>query len=240
MIDPATFHRCPTRASSCSMTARHARPLCRVPRSALGDRGDAVDRGHARAARVRMRPPPGDHQSRRSGAAKHDCSTSSAEPATTRWPPWTPPSPRSSGHSAATIRRPWSSTKPTRIFGSKKAAENNEDLRKLLNAGHQRGKPALRCVGPLQIPTQFNVFAMAALAGIGTMPDTITDRAVNIAMRRRAPGEKVSQFRSRRDGPKLAALRDRLAAWAAAHLDDLPRPRRGCRSRTAPPTPGSR
>ena len=56
----------------------------------------------------------------------------------------------------------------------------------MLNAGHQRGKPAIRCVGPLQIPTKFDVFAMAALAGIGTMPDTIVDRAVNITMRRRS------------------------------------------------------
>ncbi|WP_162131292.1 DUF3631 domain-containing protein [Mycolicibacterium chubuense] len=109
------------------------------------------------------------------------------------------------------------------IFGSKKVAENNEDFRALLNAGHQRGRPALRCVGPQQTPTEFPTFAMAVLAGIGAMPDTITDRAVNITMRRRAGGETVSQFRSRRDGPILAALRDRLAAWAATQLDALSR-----------------
>ena len=106
------------------------------------------------------------------------------------------------------------------IFGNKKVAENNEDLRKLLNAGHQRGKPAIRCVGPMQIPTPFVRFAMAALAGIGAMPDTITDRAINISMRRRAHGEKVAQFRSRRDGPILGGLRDRLAAWTAAHIEE--------------------
>ena len=46
-----------------------------------------------------------------------------------------------------------------------------------------------------RIPT----FAMAALAGIGAMPDTIEDRAVVIRMRRRAPGESVAPFRHRRD-----------------------------------------
>lgn len=107
------------------------------------------------------------------------------------------------------------------IFGGKKVAEANEDFRALLNAGHQRGRPALRCVGPNQVPTEFPTFAMAALAGIGSMPDTITDRAVNITMRRRAPGETVSQFRSRRDGPILATLRDRLALWGASQLDEL-------------------
>lgn len=73
----------------------------------------------------------------------------------------------------------------------------------------------------MQIPTEFNTFAMAALAGIGAMPDTITDRAINITMRRRARGETVAQFRSRRDGPILTALRERLAGWAAAHIEEL-------------------
>lgn len=96
------------------------------------------------------------------------------------------------------------------IFGTRRAAEQNEELRALLNAGHQRNRPALRCVGPLHEPTEFPTFAMVALAGIGSMPDTITDRAVNIAMRRRTSGEAVAQFRSRRDEPGLHSLRDQL------------------------------
>lgn len=107
------------------------------------------------------------------------------------------------------------------LWGTKKLAEQNEDLRKLLNAGHQRGRPALRCVGPSQIPTPFEVFAMAALAGIGSLPDTVTDRAVCVTMRRRSRDETVRQFRSRRDGPILQTLRDRLAGWAAEHIDEL-------------------
>lgn len=107
------------------------------------------------------------------------------------------------------------------LFGTRRAAEQNEDLRALLNAGHQRGRPALRCVGPSQIPTEFSTFAMAALAGIGDLPDTITDRGVNFTMRRRTKGEKVSQFRTRRDGPVLEVLRDRLAAWATEQIPAL-------------------
>jgi hypothetical protein len=107
------------------------------------------------------------------------------------------------------------------LFGSKKVAEQNEDLRALLNAGHQRGRPALRCVGPMQVPTEFSTFAPAALAGIGSMPDTITDRAVNITMRRRTRTEQVSQFRGRRDGPILKAMSQALADWAATQLEAL-------------------
>src|SRR6516165_8440817 len=54
------------------------------------------------------------------------------------------------------------------MFGTKKQAENNEDLRALINAGHQRGRTVLRCVGPRHDPTEFPCFAMVALAGKGT------------------------------------------------------------------------
>jgi len=107
------------------------------------------------------------------------------------------------------------------LFGTKRAADNNEDLRALLNAGHQRGRPALRCVGPQQTPTEFPTFTMAALAGIGDMPDTIVDRAVVVTMRRRRQDEKVSQFRERRDGAVLRVVRAKLAAWVKANLATL-------------------
>ncbi|MFJ7900480.1 DUF3631 domain-containing protein [Streptomyces sp. NPDC096198] len=99
------------------------------------------------------------------------------------------------------------------LFGTVKAAEKNEDLRGLLNAGHQRNRPTLRVSGPEHKPQAFPTFAMAALAGIGDLPDTIMDRSVVIRMRRRAPGEKVAAFRTVRDTPALHALRDRLTAW---------------------------
>ncbi|MFE3883649.1 DUF3631 domain-containing protein [Streptomyces lydicus] len=99
------------------------------------------------------------------------------------------------------------------IFGPK--ASDKEDLRGLLNAGHQRNRPAWRISGPEHKPTAFPTFAMAALAGIGNLPDTIMDRAVVIRMQKRKPGERITPFRSRYSLPELHALRDRLAAWLA-------------------------
>lgn len=107
------------------------------------------------------------------------------------------------------------------IFGTKKLAEQNEDLRQLLNAGFGRGRPSLRCVGPNQIPTPFETFAMAALAGIGKMPDTVTDRAVNIDLQRRSSDQPVNRFRMRRDGPRLTELHDRLEVGATANIPAL-------------------
>lgn len=98
------------------------------------------------------------------------------------------------------------------VFGPK-VKDNHEDLRGILNAGHQRNRPYIRWDVNKHETENCPTFSMAALAGIGSMPDTIEDRAVIVTMRRRAPGEAVAPFRSRRDGPILNALRDRLHDW---------------------------
>ena len=108
------------------------------------------------------------------------------------------------------------------IFGGKNA-DTNEDLRGLLNAGHQRNRPAIRYDAATRTVERIPTFAMAALAGIGAMPDTIEDRAVVIRMRRRAPGESVAPFRHRRDRPALTTLAAELARWLGAHLAELER-----------------
>ncbi|RBM20168.1 hypothetical protein DI005_13570, partial [Prauserella sp. PE36] len=107
------------------------------------------------------------------------------------------------------------------IFGPK--AGDNEDLRGLLNAGHQRGRPALRYDAASQTVVTIPTFAMAALAGIGAMPDTIEDRAVVVHMRRRAAGEKAAAYRSRRDRDPLRGLAGQLTAWLRADLATLER-----------------
>lgn len=105
------------------------------------------------------------------------------------------------------------------IFGPK--ADSNEGLRGLLNAGHQRNRPAVRYDATTARVVAIPTFAMAALAGIGAMPDTIEDRAVVIRMRRRAPGEQAAPYRHRRDRPTLHKLAMRLEHWLRADLAAL-------------------
>jgi len=107
------------------------------------------------------------------------------------------------------------------IFGSTKSADANEDLRGLLNAGHQRNRPAIRWDNVNRQLERCPTFAMAALAGIGAMPDTIEDRAVVVHMRRRAPGETVAPYRHRRDRPTLRAIAEDLATWLRPALPAL-------------------
>jgi hypothetical protein len=106
------------------------------------------------------------------------------------------------------------------IFGAK-AKDANEDLRGILNAGHQRNRPYLRWDAGARRREECPTFAMAGLAAIGDLPGTIMDRAVIVKMRRRAPGEVVAPYRQRRDAPQLHQIRDQLAAWVRAHLAGL-------------------
>ncbi|WP_181958152.1 DUF3631 domain-containing protein [Nonomuraea mesophila] len=102
------------------------------------------------------------------------------------------------------------------IFGPK--ADGNEDLRGLLNAGHQRNRPAKRYDAATNRVESIPTFAMAALAGIGAMPDTIEDRAVVVRMRRRAPGETAAPYRHRRDRTPLRDVAAALNQWLRADL----------------------
>jgi hypothetical protein len=103
------------------------------------------------------------------------------------------------------------------VFGPK-SGDSHEDLRGIINAGHSRNRPYIRWDQLARKPENCPTFAMAALAGIGNLPDTITDRAVVVKMRRRAPGEVVDRYRDRRDGAPLKALGERVGAWVRCHM----------------------
>ena len=126
------------------------------------------------------------------------------------------------------------------IFGGKNA-DANEDLRGLLNAGHQRNRPAIRWDAGTRSLETIPTFAMAALAGIGAMPDTIEDRAVVIQMRRRGPGEigRAVPAPPRPARPHLRRRRSWPGGWASTWPSSSA-PSRPCRWKTAPPTPGNR
>ncbi|MGW0663047.1 DUF3631 domain-containing protein [Streptodolium elevatio] len=100
------------------------------------------------------------------------------------------------------------------VFGPK--AGENEELRGWLNAGHRRSGVTYRCVGDgsSQSVQAFPSFCAVAVAGLGSLPDTILTRSVIIRMRRRAPNERVEPFRQRIHTDEGHEIRDRLAAWA--------------------------
>ncbi|MFB7208245.1 DUF3631 domain-containing protein [Streptomyces sp. NPDC056255] len=105
------------------------------------------------------------------------------------------------------------------VFGPK--AGDNEELRGFLNAGHRRTGVTYRCVGDggNQSVQAFPSYTAVAVAGLGSLPDTILTRSVIIRMRRRARNERVEPFRARIHEKEGHALRDQLAAWAEQSRD---------------------
>ena len=82
-------------------------------------------------------------------------------------------------------------------------------MRGLLNAGHRRGSEVVRMVGlgTAMRARRFPVFCAKAIAGIGTLPDTIADRSIEVRLKRRRRGERVARFRMREVAPAGLALR---------------------------------
>jgi Protein of unknown function (DUF3631) len=104
-----------------------------------------------------------------------------------------------------------------------KGDERAEHLRGILNAGFNRGAPYIRWNAAAREREECPTFAMAFIAGIGDLPDTIESRSVPITLTRKTRAEtcnltgrhgpcaKVHKFRPRRDRPALDTLRDQLA-----------------------------
>ena len=69
----------------------------------------------------------------------------------------------------------------------------NEELRGVVNAGHQRGGKVIRCVGDDAEPKAFSCFGPVVIAMIGRPPATVEDRSITIEMRRKLPGENVER-----------------------------------------------
>ena len=122
------------------------------------------------------------------------------------------PLPTSNATTAA-IFRTVEKAKPTLLIDEADTfLKDNEELRGILNAGHRRGGQIIRTVGEDYEPRQFSTWTPAAIAMIGRLPDTLEDRSVSIALRRRKPTEKVQQFRSDRV-QDLKQLARKIARW---------------------------
>jgi hypothetical protein len=105
-------------------------------------------------------------------------------------------------------------------FGGEK--EYAEALRGILNTGYRLGGAASCCVGQGVNITykDFSTFCPKAIAGIGRLPDTVSDRSIPIRLKR-ARRSEVARFREReaqREGSEIAA---RIAAWCTSNLESL-------------------
>jgi hypothetical protein len=93
-------------------------------------------------------------------------------------------------------------------------SETSQAVLAILNAGHRRGQTVTRCVAPDWTVQHFPVYGPKAFAAIGTLPDTLVDRSLCIAMQRRAPLQLVDRFLQGRAKTDAEPLRESLTQWA--------------------------
>ncbi|MBN1608663.1 MAG: DUF3631 domain-containing protein [Polyangiaceae bacterium] len=121
---------------------------------------------------------------------------------------------------AAVLPRKIEQVRPTLLLDESDAAfkgekEYAETLRGVLNSGHRQGGKTTVCVGQgADIGFKdFSVFCPKAIAGIGTLPDTVASRSIPIRLKRRAPGEKVERFRYEEAKADVRPLVDALETF---------------------------
>jgi len=107
--------------------------------------------------------------------------------------------------------------------------EMSEALRGILNSGFNAKGKFTRMVGngAAMHPEHFSTFCPKALAGIGTLPDTVSARSITVRLKRAERGSRES-FRpdgmgkaSKALSKELEALRKRSEEWAARHNQKL-------------------
>jgi hypothetical protein len=97
--------------------------------------------------------------------------------------------------------------------------DRKEYIRALLNAGFERKAKVPRCVGQHFDIKEFNVFCPKAMAGIGKLPDTVSDRCIPIRIVRRSRDESVERFRRREAETDVAQITSELAQYAKDELN---------------------
>jgi putative DNA primase/helicase len=93
--------------------------------------------------------------------------------------------------------------------------EVSEEMRGILNSGHQRGTAMVYRIEEVEGRRQiigFSTWAPKLLAMIGRPPSTILDRSISIHMRRKLRGDKVEK--RRHAALDTEGMRSRCARWA--------------------------
>ena len=102
--------------------------------------------------------------------------------------------------------------------------DGNEALRRVVNSGHYKPLAYVYvCEGDNHEPTEFHTFGPKALALIGDLPPTISDRSIPIEMKRKKPTEKVDKINPLTARADFEPVRSKALRWVADNLDDLRR-----------------
>jgi putative DNA primase/helicase len=136
----------------------------------------------------------------------------------------TPKSELASNITPAAIFRYIEQERPTLIFDEADTFVNsNDEMRGILNSGHTRASAyVIRTVeiGGDHVAKRFSTWAAKAIAGIGSLADTIADRSITLVMQRKTRDQKVNRLR-RRDSPEFGEIRRKALRWTEDNLGAL-------------------
>jgi len=123
--------------------------------------------------------------------------------------------------SAAAIFRTVEAARPTLLVDEADTfVAKNEELRGVVNSGHEKHGAVIRVDGDDHDPRVFATFAATAIACIGSMPGTIEDRSIIINMKRRKRDEVVNRLRGDR-APELDHLASMAVRWVTDNITRL-------------------
>lgn len=98
---------------------------------------------------------------------------------------------------------------------------DSDDLRGILNSGHTRELAfVIRTVGDDHEPRKFSTWGAKAIALIGKLKDTLADRSIEVALKRKLPEERVERLRHA-DPEVLHNLARRCVRWAMDHAEEI-------------------
>ena len=122
----------------------------------------------------------------------------------------------------AVLARKVDKEEPTLLLDESDAAFKSGDdyaeaLRGILNTGHRRGGKTSVCIGQgAKIDYKdLSTFCPKAIAGIGKLTDTVSDRSIPMILKRKTASEHVERFRRKMVEPLAQILRDNLIALSA-------------------------
>ena len=99
---------------------------------------------------------------------------------------------------------------------------DNVALRGVINSGHTRATATvIRAVGDDHDPRVFSTWCPKVIASIRGLPDTLRDRSIEIAMRRKAKTETIEPLRQDRIDATCEPYRQKAARWVGDHHDQL-------------------
>lgn len=126
--------------------------------------------------------------------------------------------------SSAALYRLIAKEKPTFVWDEfdsflRAGSDRAEEVRNILNSGYRNDSLAFVCrAGSKQsgnAPERFNVFGYKVLAGIGSLPSTLQDRAIQVTMRRKRSDEFVERLRMDRQSKFFQDLSARCETVAS-------------------------